>query len=188
MHACLTSSSLAGVLPTAISSFGIVRQIIHCCLHQRWSISYRQMPSDLFSSSLASHALFYFSTWLRLLKHKRQIDILRFWQFNTESSYCCHRKTRAACAQSFAPWQQATIEITRRDHSIIACSRQFYLNKTGYSVVIMCVITLLYKTICNLLLNTDIGYKETKEDVKFEKFQSTLARHPGIERNNAHSE
>ena len=35
---------------------------------------------------------------------------------------CCYRKSRAACAQSFAPWQQATIEITRRDHSIIACS------------------------------------------------------------------
>jgi len=46
-------------------------------------------------------------------------------------------------------------------------------------------ITDLYE---NLLLNTDIGYKETKQDVKFEKFQSTLARHPGIERNNAHSE
>jgi len=25
---------------------------------------------------------------------------------------CCDRKSRAACAQSFAPWQQATIEIT----------------------------------------------------------------------------
>jgi len=23
--------------------------------------------------------------------------------------YCCDRKSRAACAQSFAPWQQATI-------------------------------------------------------------------------------
>jgi len=30
---------------------------------------------------------------------------------------CCDRKARAARAQSFAPWQQATIEITRRDHS-----------------------------------------------------------------------
>jgi len=38
-------------------------------------------------------------------------------------SCCCDRKSRAACAQSFAPWQQATIEITRRDQSIIACSR-----------------------------------------------------------------
>jgi len=25
--------------------------------------------------------------------------------------WCCDRKSRAACAQSFAPWQQATIEI-----------------------------------------------------------------------------
>ena len=31
--------------------------------------------------------------------------------------YCCDRKSRAACAQSYTPWQQATIEITRRDHS-----------------------------------------------------------------------
>jgi len=29
----------------------------------------------------------------------------------------CVRKARASCAQSFALWQQATIEITRRDHS-----------------------------------------------------------------------
>jgi len=42
---------------------------------------------------------------------------------NTSVSCCCNRKSRAACAQSFALWQQATIEITRRDHSITACSR-----------------------------------------------------------------
>ena len=41
--------------------------------------------------------------------------------------FCCDRKFRAACAQSFAPWQQATIEITRRDHSIIACSRHTHI-------------------------------------------------------------
>ena len=34
---------------------------------------------------------------------------------------CCDRKSRAAWAQRFAPWHQATIELTRRDHSIIAC-------------------------------------------------------------------
>jgi len=34
----------------------------------------------------------------------------------------------------------------------------------------------------------DIVYKETKQDVKFEKFQSTLARHQRIKRSNAHSE
>ena len=36
-------------------------------------------------------------------------------------------KGRAACAQSFAPWQQATIEFTSRDHSVIACSRHIYI-------------------------------------------------------------
>ena len=39
---------------------------------------------------------------------------------------CCARKARAACAQSFALWQQ-TIEFTRRYYSIIACSRQLYI-------------------------------------------------------------
>jgi len=32
-----------------------------------------------------------------------------------------------ACAQSFAQWQQATIEITCHDHSIIACSRHIHM-------------------------------------------------------------
>jgi len=68
--------------------------------------------------------------------------------------FCCDRKSRAACAQSFAPWQQATIEITlvvtiskhnqlvtrftsiirghsprslHRDHSVIACSHHAYI-------------------------------------------------------------
>ena len=36
-------------------------------------------------------------------------------------------KARAACAQSFALWQQAIIESTRRDNSIIACSRHVYI-------------------------------------------------------------
>ena len=48
-------------------------------------------------------------------------------QFATIPNYCCDRKSRAACAQSFALWQQATIEITRRDNSIIACSRHIYI-------------------------------------------------------------
>jgi len=46
---------------------------------------------------------------------------------NVRGYYCCDRKSRAAYAQSFAPWQQATIEITRRDHSIIACSRHIHI-------------------------------------------------------------
>jgi len=40
--------------------------------------------------------------------------------------FCCDQKVPAACAQSFALWQQATIEITCQDHSIIACSRHLY--------------------------------------------------------------
>jgi len=31
--------------------------------------------------------------------------------------YCCDRKSRAAYAQSFALWQQASIEFTCHDHS-----------------------------------------------------------------------
>jgi len=41
--------------------------------------------------------------------------------------FCCDRKARAACAQSFTLWQQATIEITCHDHSIIACSRHAHM-------------------------------------------------------------
>ena len=41
--------------------------------------------------------------------------------------FYCDRKSRAAYAQSFALWQQATIEFTCHDHSIIACSRQIYV-------------------------------------------------------------
>jgi len=38
--------------------------------------------------------------------------------------YCCDRKSRAECARSIASWQQATMEIMRRNFSlIIACSR-----------------------------------------------------------------
>ena len=40
--------------------------------------------------------------------------------------YCCDRKSRAVCAQSFAPWQQATIEIMLTISLTIACSRYIY--------------------------------------------------------------
>ena len=38
------------------------------------------------------------------------------------ASFCCDRKSRAACARSFAPWQQATIEIMLAISLSIACS------------------------------------------------------------------
>ena len=43
------------------------------------------------------------------------------------AQYCCDRKSRPAYAQSFALWQQGTIELTCHDHSIIACSRHVYV-------------------------------------------------------------
>jgi len=39
----------------------------------------------------------------------------------------CHWKARAASAQNFTQWQQATIEITRHAHFVSACSRHIYL-------------------------------------------------------------
>ena len=39
---------------------------------------------------------------------------------------CCHRKSRAACAQSFALWQQATTEVMLAISLTIACSRYIY--------------------------------------------------------------
>jgi len=51
------------------------------------------------------------------------------WQYiaaSGDDKYCCDRKSRAACAQSFAPWQQATIEIMLAISLTIACSRYTY--------------------------------------------------------------
>jgi len=42
------------------------------------------------------------------------------------AKYCCDRKSRAACAQSFTLWQQATIEIMLTICLTIACSRYIY--------------------------------------------------------------
>jgi len=46
----------------------------------------------------------------------------------------CDRKAQAVSAQSFTLWQQATIEITRWDHSIIACWHHIYIIYGCYSL------------------------------------------------------
>jgi len=46
--------------------------------------------------------------------------------WRTKGSNCCDRKYRAVCAQSFAPWQQATMEIMLAISLSIACSRYIY--------------------------------------------------------------
>jgi len=47
------------------------------------------------------------------------------WLHSSTLSYCCDRNSRAACAQTFAPWQQATTDHARIS-LIIACSRYIY--------------------------------------------------------------
>jgi len=41
-------------------------------------------------------------------------------------SLCCDQISQAACVQSFAPWQQATIEIMLAISLTVACSRYTY--------------------------------------------------------------
>jgi len=48
------------------------------------------------------------------------------WPVLDLASYCCDRKSLAACAQSFAPWQQATVEIMLGISLTIASSRYTY--------------------------------------------------------------
>ena len=82
-----------------------------CCYRRKvWcdrnsKISGRELALGIILSALQEY--------VSLNKHGRQ------WE--TLSECCCHRKAWAASAQSFTLWQQATMEITRRDHSIIAC-------------------------------------------------------------------
>jgi len=57
--------------------------------------------------------------------------VVKFYIYHSKISkepfwLCCDRKVRAACAQSFTLWRQATIEITHNDHCIIAFSRHIY--------------------------------------------------------------
>ena len=57
--------------------------------------------------------------WNLVADNAQYIDISQW--------HCCDRKSRAACAQSFALWQQATIEFTCHDHSprmlVVTCNR-----------------------------------------------------------------
>jgi len=63
--------------------------------------------------------------WTYKLRTK---SFTQIWEhiYKYSTTYCCDRKSRAACAQSFAPWQQATIEIMLAISLTIACSRYIY--------------------------------------------------------------
>jgi len=63
--------------------------------------------------------------------HRSHVLCLKAWTRHhphilVTAPFCCDRKSRAACAQSFAPWQQATIEIMLAISLTIACSRYMY--------------------------------------------------------------
>ena len=59
--------------------------------------------------------------------HHRSFSCIRHAKDKEVDFLCCDQKPRTASAQSFTLWQQAIIEITYRDPSIIACSRHIYL-------------------------------------------------------------
>jgi len=99
-------------------------------------------------ASKACHTVFY-----RIEDAFKYTKLIILWMWNKLWWVCmhfCDRKAWAACVQSFALWQQATIEITchdhssrmpvcsivhiivlaeiaRHDHSIIACSRHIFM-------------------------------------------------------------
>ena len=59
--------------------------------------------------------------------HRSHVLCVKAWTCHdphilVTAPFCCDRKSRAACAQSFAPWQQATIEIMLAISLTIACS------------------------------------------------------------------
>jgi len=60
---------------------------------------------------------------LILAQHICKIPVHKSKTKTPQWCYCCDQKAWVACAQNFALWQQATIEITQQDHCIIACSR-----------------------------------------------------------------
>ena len=84
-------------------------------------------PIDHYDSGLLAGLLWFSRQCLRTSVHFgvliRQFVYLLFslffncTVFCSRVSLCCDRKSRAAYAESFALWQQATIEITCHDHS-----------------------------------------------------------------------
>jgi len=57
-----------------------------------------------------------------------KVGTIKYFRDNVrEVRACCDRKARAASEKSFTLRQQAPLEITRRDRSVIACSRHVYM-------------------------------------------------------------
>jgi len=65
--------------------------------------------------------------YIQVHVHLRSFSCIRHAKDKEVYFLCCDQKAWTASAQSFTLWQQAIVRITRRDHSIIACSRHIYL-------------------------------------------------------------
>ena len=84
------------------------------------------------------------------------------------SKFCCDRKSRAAYAQCFAMWQQATIEFTSQDHSsrtllllsivdIVCITRDYTLRSLYYCLFAPHVCMVLFFTHIPFMMNHTIN-------------------------------
>ena len=90
-----------------------------------WSTDFTYWPPNFNNGLAVLFALLALNVVLTVLLQLKIIPCDSAYDCHTSSILwnCCDRKSRAARMQSFALWQQATIEFTCHDHSIIACSR-----------------------------------------------------------------
>jgi len=95
---------------------------LYYCLFAPHNLTFNAMPAGR-CNNISS-----FSQWTALIARSfcegctsHDLHIL------ATAAFCCDRKAQAANAQSFTLWQQATMEITQQDHSIIACSHHIYM-------------------------------------------------------------
>ena len=97
-----------------------------CNLQQALSNRLQYIVDIVFIGHVFHYKLFSTSAFRALQHIHREITIglLFSWCYQR---FCCDWKYRAAYAQIFALWQQAAIEFTCHDHSVIACSRHIYL-------------------------------------------------------------
>ena len=84
-------------------------------------------------------------------------EILTHNFFSYRSWFCCDRKSRAACAQSFALWQQATIEIMRR-------------NLSYYCLLALHICMVLFFTHIPFVVNHTINARPPERLQQFEAF------------------
>ena len=125
------SEMLSQARPRRTSSYRSRKCLFHACLKFRSKrVAYRM------KIWLILHHLILLKSCVAVCGCSKQLKILsqlrkhhvkayfRMWAICSSKcisrlvySYCCDRKSRATCAQSFAPRQQAAIEIMRRNLS-----------------------------------------------------------------------